>query len=101
MKVEILMSDIAKLAIKTRFDEGLVTTIQFDAKIQPTHIARILNLQRQGAPLLVTIGSPQAAMDLNIQEYRADTEAGTPPHVEIFSEGRSATLPGRAEEKKR
>jgi hypothetical protein len=57
--------------MKTRFEDGLVTTIQFDAKIQPAHIARILNLQRQGAPLLVTIGSPQAAMDLNIQEDKA------------------------------
>ena len=68
MKVEIVISDITRLATKTKLEEGLVTTIQFDAKVPVASIARLLNLQRQGAPLLVTIGSPQATMDLNIQE---------------------------------
>lgn len=74
MKVEVLLPDITKLATKTRFDdEGLITTIRFDAKIQPGTLARILNLQRQGAPLLATIGSPQATLDLYIQEEPAQT----------------------------
>ena len=81
MKVEIVMSNISRLATKTRFDEVLVTTIQFDAKIQPAHIARILNLQRQGLPLLVTIGTPQAAMDLSIQEDKEDLEAAHEPSL--------------------
>jgi len=70
-KVEILLPDITKLSTKTRVDDqGLVTTVQFDVKIHPAMLARILNLQRQGAPLLATIGSPQASMDLYIQEER-------------------------------
>lgn len=76
MKVEVLISDISELRTKTRLDEqGQITTVQFDAKIKPALIARILNLQRQGAPLLVSIGSPQATMDLDINEYSAHAEA--------------------------
>ena len=72
MKVEILLPDITGLATKTRQDDhGLVTTIKFEAKIHPGSLARILNLQRQGAPLLAIISSPQATLDLNIQEEPA------------------------------
>jgi len=69
VKVEILLPDITGLATKTRVDEqGLVTTIKFEVKIHPASLARILNLQRQGAPLLATIGSPQATLDLDFHE---------------------------------
>ena len=68
MKVEILISDITKLTTKTKFEWGMMTTVQFDAPIPVANIARILNLQRQGAPLLISISSPQATMDLSIQE---------------------------------
>jgi len=72
VKVEILLPDITDLATKTRFDEqGLVTTIKFEVKIHPASLARILNLQRQGAPLLAIISSPQATLDLNIQDEPA------------------------------
>jgi hypothetical protein len=71
-KVEILLPDITNLSTRTKFDDqGQVTTIQFSAKIHPGVLARILNLQRQGAPLLATIGSPQVSMDLYVQEERA------------------------------
>lgn len=71
-KVEILLPDITGLSTRTKFDDqGQVTIIQFSAKIHPGMLARILNLQRQGAPLLATIGSPQASMDLYVQEERA------------------------------
>ena len=77
-KVEILLPDITNLSTRTRFDDqGQVTTIQFSTKIHPGILARILNLQRQGAPLLATIASPQAAMDLYVQEERA-TEPADP-----------------------
>jgi len=68
MEVKILISQITNLTTKTKLKGGLLTTIQFEAKVNPQSIARVLNLQRQGAPLLVTIGSPQASMDLFIQE---------------------------------
>jgi len=70
-KVEILLPDITGLSTRTKFDDqGQVTTIQFNTKIHPGLLARILNLQRQGVPLLATIGSPQASMDLYVQEER-------------------------------
>lgn len=72
MKVEVLLPDIMALATKTKFtDGGLVTTIQFQTKLHPGVLARILNLQRQGCPLLATISSPQATMDLYIHEEPA------------------------------
>lgn len=78
MKVEVLLPDITGLATKTQFnDEGLVTTIKFDTKIHPGVLARILNLQRQGCPLLAVISSPQATLDLYVQEEPAPASAET------------------------
>jgi hypothetical protein len=75
MKVEVFLPDITGLATKTKFnDEGLVTTIRFDTKVHPGVLARILNLQRQGCPLLATIGSPQATLDLYVQEEPAGAQ---------------------------
>ena len=70
MKISILINDITKLSTKTRWDEGLVTTIQFDAKIHPSLIARLLNIQRQSVPFFVTIGTNQAMMDLDFKEEK-------------------------------
>jgi hypothetical protein len=78
VKVEILLPDITGLATTTKFDDkGLVTTIKFEAKIPPGSLARILNLQRQGCPLLATISSPQATLDLYIQEEPAQAPMPT------------------------
>mgnify|MGYP001155232683 CR=1 FL=1 len=75
MKIEILIPDISKLSTNKKFDQdGLVSTIQFDAKVHPASIARLLNMQRQGVPLIVSISSPQASMDLNIQEEHPNAE---------------------------
>ena len=83
MKVEILLPDITALATSTKLDDkGLVTTIKFEVKIHPASLARILNLQRQGAPLLAIISSPQATLDLNIQEE--STQASTPTAKEAL-----------------
>jgi hypothetical protein len=83
MKVQILVPDITKLATKTRYDEGgLVTTLQFEAKIPPSSIARILNLVRQGVPLMATIESPQAHMDLAINDHPFAEETET--QVDVF-----------------
>ena len=70
MKVELLLGDVSNVTTRTKATPELVTTIQFDAKIPPATIARLVNLQRQGAPLLVSISSPQAVMDLAIEEDR-------------------------------
>lgn len=87
MKVEILIPDITRLATKTRYDEnGLLTSIQFEAKIPPGSIARILNLARQGAPIMVSISSPQALMDLTVSEYTPAEEGQTTLAEETFRE---------------
>lgn len=71
MKVEILIQEVDDLTTKTRVEDvGMITTIKFDAKVSPSSIARLLNLQRQRAPIMVTIGSPQAVMDLEIEEHQ-------------------------------
>jgi len=78
VKVEILVPDITRLATKTRLDEnGLLTTIQFEAKINPGSIARILNLARQGVPIMAAISSPQAHLDLTVSEYTPAEEVQT------------------------
>jgi hypothetical protein len=76
MKVELLIGDISNLVTRTKATPELVTTLQFDAKVPPATIARLINLQRQGAPLLVAISSPQAIMDLDVMDYREDVRPG-------------------------
>jgi hypothetical protein len=82
MKVEVLIPDITKLTTSTRLDPDLVTTIKFDCKVQVASLARILNLQRQGAPMMVSISSPQATMDLAIEEERAGVNLHLPEDTE-------------------
>jgi len=69
MNVEIFIPEISKLTTKTKVEEGvLITTVQFEARMHVGSVARILNLQRQRAPLMATIASPQAGMDLDFSE---------------------------------
>jgi len=69
MQVDILISDVTKLSTRTKVDDGILTTqIQFEARVPVASIARILNLQRQGAPIMATLGSAQAVMDLQFSE---------------------------------
>lgn len=75
MKVDILIGEVSNLVTKTRASPEIITQIQFDAKVPPVNIARLINLQRQGAPLLVSISCPQAVMDLGVYEDSA-AEAG-------------------------
>jgi len=80
-EIKVRINSIEKPELKTKVaetkdddgfvDRQLVTTIKFEAKIHPASVARILNLQRQGAPLLAIISSMQATLDLNIQEEPA------------------------------
>jgi hypothetical protein len=78
MKVEILIGDVSNLVTRTKASPKLITTIQFEANVPPANIARLINLQRQGAPLLVVISSPQAIMDLDVIEDRGSKETPTP-----------------------
>jgi hypothetical protein len=78
MKIEILIGDISNLVTRTKASPELITTIQFDAKIPPANIARLINLQRQGAPILVAVSSPQAVMDLDLLEYSESKQTPAP-----------------------
>ena len=85
MKVEIVIPEINKIATRTRIEgeDGLVTTIQFCARIPAAPIARLVNLQRQGAPLYVIIGSNQAMMDIALQEQKESQKEGE-TEVSVF-----------------
>jgi len=48
--------------------KNLVTSLTFEGEIPPIIIARILNLQRQNAPMYLIVGSDQAIMDLTISK---------------------------------
>jgi len=73
MHVEIFMPEVTRLTTKTKLDEGvLITTVQFEARIPVGNLARILNLQRQGAPLMASIASPQARLDLQFSELKIE-----------------------------
>lgn len=69
MKIEVSIKDITNLSLKTRYQDGLVTTVTFNAKISPVLLARILNLERQQVPLYANIGSSQAIMDILFEDY--------------------------------
>jgi len=82
MKVEIMLGEISNVVTRTKATPKLITTIQFEAQVPPANIARLVNLQRQGTPLLATISSPQAVMDLAIEEDRGAEKAESPKMLE-------------------
>lgn len=69
IQAHVTIDQVDELATKTKRDNNgtLITTLLIDAKIQPSEIARILNMVKQGAPLTITIGSDQLMMDLQMQ----------------------------------
>ena len=81
MHSEIKISEVKSIITKVRLNpEGsLITTLSIEAKLQPADIARLLNMQKQGAPITVSIGSDQLMFDLDItpskpQIYSAEGE---------------------------
>ena len=73
MKVEIKFNAVEKVGIKTKLDEEnkeLIGTITVEGLINPSQVARLLNLQKTGAPLFMLIGSDQAMMDLSVEPMR-------------------------------
>lgn len=59
-------------ALSVTMKEGK-TKISFEAMMTPAEIARLLNFSRQGRPLNAIISSPQATMDLHIEEVELAT----------------------------
>ncbi len=96
MHVEIPLTRIDNMRTSTKPDKetgDLVTTISVEARIHPGDIARLLNLQKQKAPLFVNIGSKQAALDLKFEDLKAEPEKVEAEASKSTSEAPSATLP--------
>lgn len=75
--VEVKLTSVSKLKTSTKYDEDnheLVTTVQAEVGVHPVVLARILNLQKQGAPLYMIIGSQQAVMDLELKTIDLKTK---------------------------
>ncbi|OGO03890.1 MAG: hypothetical protein A2Y72_03590 [Chloroflexi bacterium RBG_13_53_26] len=71
MKVEITAKvEIVSIAHTFPEDEEPATILKLKTKLPPAEVARILNIQRQGAPLTMTIGTEQLAFDLSFSEVK-------------------------------
>ena len=68
MKLEI-KAGINELTTKVKRsgNGGIITNLSLDLRLQPADIARILNMQKQDAPLYIIIGSEQLMFDLDIK----------------------------------
>jgi hypothetical protein len=83
VKISIKVNAIDKLNTRTKVveekdsegdvvDRKIITSLNFEGSIPPVVMARILNLQRQNAPLYLVVGSDQAFMDLNFTREEGD-----------------------------
>ena len=93
-EVQVKITDVKGLKTSTKFDEEtreLVTTLQAQVKAHPVVLARILNLQKQRAPLYVILGTSQAVMDLEFKEPEKPKRAEKPKkQVEASKEAPTA-----------
>ncbi len=66
--VDLKIENIRGITTSTKIDDNgeLVGAIKVEAQVNPSIIARLLNLQKQRVPLFITIGTDQLAMDLQI-----------------------------------
>ncbi len=67
---EIRIPIVEELAIMIK--EGM-SKITFEARMTPGETARLLNFIKQGRPMSITIVSPQATMDLRVEEVTLRT----------------------------
>lgn len=87
MKVEITSRNVQKLQLATKVDDegDLMVKVSVESKLHPGDIARLLNLQKNGAPLFFSIGSQQAQLDLgffNIQSEKVEKTEVSPDLIE-------------------
>jgi hypothetical protein len=52
--------------VKLHPEKGLITILAIETKMAPADIARLLNMQKQGPPISIIIGSDQLLFDLEI-----------------------------------
>jgi hypothetical protein len=68
--IKIVIERVEGLDIKFKKDSDVLA---LEAHLTSEDIARLHNLSKQGVPLLVTIESPQAEMDLHIEKINTET----------------------------
>lgn len=71
--VRIEIKRIAGINLKIKEGEGTNVILAIETYLPPGDIARIYNLSKQGVPVQAVIESPQAEMDLQIQEVNTFT----------------------------
>jgi len=75
MQVKVSIPQVNEVKVTTKCDEdGLVSIVQLEARLSPSDVARLLNLQAKSAPIYCEIGSNQAMLDLVINEVDANGE---------------------------
>lgn len=78
-EVKVTVHDICKLQVSARLeidkvgDRHQIIKITFEAEVHPAEVARILFMQRQLLPVDVVIQSPQAIMDLSMNQVKTTT----------------------------
>lgn len=75
-KIELRIDQVIIKGISSHYDEdskSMVTSFKIQTGARVEDVARIMNLQSQGAPLYCIIGSEQALMDLKIEAVKLGT----------------------------
>lgn len=86
MRVEITSNNIQKLQLATKVDDEsgeLMVKVSVESKLSPADIARLLNLQKNKAPLFFSVGSQQAQLDLEFISIKSEKveKAEEPPSL--------------------
>ena len=71
--IRIEIKRITGLNLKFKEAEGTNIVLSLETYLQPGDVARLYNLSRQGVPVSAVIESPQAEMDLRIEEVNTFT----------------------------
>jgi hypothetical protein len=73
-EVNVNLSNIQEIVVSSKTkDSGWVSKISFEGQFTVGDVARILNLSKQGCPIEVSFSSPQAKMDLEVNEINVST----------------------------
>lgn len=75
MQVKVLIPVVEEVKVSTKVDEGgLISVVQIEARLSPSDVARLLNLEAKSAPIYCEIGSMQAELDLVIRQVNENGE---------------------------
>ncbi len=75
MQVKVAIPAVLEVKVSTKCDEdGLISVVQIEARLSPSDVARLLNLEAKAAPIYCEIGSMQAELDLVFKEVDSNGE---------------------------